>query len=49
MVYNYLNQDCKSFFSTNNDSKILSLPISEHLTNDHLKYVTEKIKKFYND
>ena len=48
-AYNHLNEDYSSYFATQNDSNILSLPISEHLKYEEIKYVIDNLKIFYND
>ena len=48
-AYQYLKSDYSSFFSMKNDSKILSIPISEHLTKDQIKFIVDSIKEHYNN
>lgn len=48
-AYDYLNKDYSKYFATQNDSNILSLPISEHLKIEEITYIIEKLKCFYNE
>lgn len=48
-AYDYLKQDCSNFKSNEIDSKLLSLPIGEHMSDDDMYYVIDKIKTFFND
>ena len=48
-AYESFKGQCSNFFATQNDSNILSLPISEHLKINELKYVVNKIKEYYNE
>ena len=44
-AYDYLNQGNESFFANSNDTKILSLPIGDHLNENDLEYIVQKIKE----
>ena len=48
-AYKHLKIDYSSFFSMKSDSKIMSLPISEHLKINEIIYITNCIKMFYNE
>jgi len=47
-AYSYLKKNYSKYFATQNDSKILSLPISEHLELIEIEYVINKVKRFFN-
>ena len=47
-AYSYLSKDYSKYFATQNDSNILSLPVSEHLNPEEINYVINKVKFFYN-
>jgi dTDP-4-amino-4,6-dideoxygalactose transaminase len=42
----YANQAEEKLFANNSDSELLSLPIGEHLNENDLKFITDKIKAF---
>jgi len=44
-AYDYLNQGNEPFFANSNDTKILSLPIGDHLSENDLEYIVQKIKE----
>ena len=46
-AYKYLNQNKDDMKANYYDSQLLSLPIGEHLTNEEVNYVVEKIKFFF--
>ena len=46
-AYDYIGTPKKSFNANKFDDKILSLPIGEHLENDEIYYVINKIKDFF--
>lgn len=46
-AYSYVTQDTSGFFACRSDSKLLSLPIGEHLTESDAMSVCEKIKQFF--
>lgn len=48
-AYDYLKQDCTDFKSNQIDSKLLSLPIGEHMSDNDINYVIDKIKTYFND
>lgn len=47
--YNYLSLSDSYPIATNNESKILSLPIYPELTDELIAYIVSKIKVFYNN
>jgi dTDP-4-amino-4,6-dideoxygalactose transaminase len=47
-AFKHLNQKNDLFFANNSDSELLSLPISENLSENELKTICEKIKDFIN-
>ncbi len=46
-AYKYLNQYDEDMNCSKNSSQLLSLPIGEHLEEDDIKFVVDKIKDFY--
>jgi dTDP-4-amino-4,6-dideoxygalactose transaminase len=46
-AYNYLNAANEKTFANESDSKLLSLPIGEHLTMNEIDIVCEYIKRFF--
>ncbi|RIV72555.1 DegT/DnrJ/EryC1/StrS family aminotransferase [Flagellimonas aequoris] len=46
-AYNYLKQDCSTYFAYNNDAELLSLPMGEHLTKEDAWQVANAIKAFF--
>ena len=47
-AYHYLNQQDEDFFANNNDTKLLSLPIGEHLSLDEAEQVVQAVGEFVN-
>lgn len=48
-AYDYLNQKNDNFYASKNDSKLLSLPIGEHLHIEDAKRVTNTLKTFFSE
>ena len=48
-AYNYTKQANEDFVANKNDSKLLSLPIGEHLSKDDLDKIVSVIKRFQNE
>jgi dTDP-4-amino-4,6-dideoxygalactose transaminase len=46
-AYRYLSQGEESFFANENDSRLLSLPMGEHLNEFDIVEIAQKIKEFY--
>lgn len=46
-AYQYLNQSGEDFVANENDGKLLSLPVGEHLTLEDLEFITQSVKRFY--
>jgi len=46
-AYEYINQKKEDFIANSIDSKVLSLPIGEHLRNEDIDFVTDSIKDFF--
>ena len=44
----YLNQKSINPISKKLSKEVISLPISEHITSDNIKYISDTIRKFYN-
>lgn len=45
-AYENHTQNCDSFFACNSDSKLLSLPIGEHLSDEEIKIVVDVVNNF---
>ena len=46
--YPYSNKENINTVAERLSKKVLSLPISEHITSDNIKYISDTIRKFYN-
>jgi len=46
-AYKYKNQSNENFFANKNDTKLLSLPMGEHLSKEDLNYIIKTIKSYY--
>ena len=46
--YPYSNKENINTVAEGLSEKVLSLPISEHITSDNIKYISDTIRKFYN-
>ncbi|MBE0471944.1 MAG: DegT/DnrJ/EryC1/StrS family aminotransferase [Methyloprofundus sp.] len=47
MAYSYTNQASENLYANKFDSKLLSLPIGEHLTQEELKKIVSTVKKYF--
>ena len=48
-AYKFYEGDTKNFYSMEYDTKILSLPISEHLNQEHIIKISNIIRRFFNE
>lgn len=46
-AYQYITQDCSSFKACNEDQKLLSLPIGDHIEIEDVAFISQNIESFF--